>query len=204
MALSPGIRLGPYEILSAIGAGGTGEVYRARDTRLDRSVAIKILPAGIGGADRLERFQREARAISRLTHPHICTLFDVGEQDGVDFLVMEYLAGETLAQRLPRGRRPASQVRNVSSATPRAARRAFRLGEAESRPDFPQDRGALCHRSRRCHRSAADRKRMEGDENPGLMPLQNGRETAKSISVGRFRPVAVSGAIVAEFSNTHS
>ena len=84
-----------------------GEVYRARDTRLDRSVAIKILPADVGAdSDRRERFKREARAISRLTHPHICTLYDVGDEDGVDFLVMEYLAGETLARRLRRGPLP--------------------------------------------------------------------------------------------------
>jgi hypothetical protein len=83
-------------------------------------------------------------------------------------------------------------------------RRAFSLGEAESSPDFSQDRGAFRHRSRQCHRSAAERKRMDGDENPRLVALQNGRKTAKSISVGRFRPVALSGAIVGELSRTHS
>ena len=104
MPLSAGARLGPYEILSALGEGGMGEVYRARDTRLDRTVAIKVLPAALAADPQLrERFEREARAISSLNHPHICTLFDVGHQDGVDFLVLEYLEGETLAERLARG-----------------------------------------------------------------------------------------------------
>ena len=104
MALAKGFRLGPYTIQAAVGAGGMGEVYRAVDTRLDRSVAIKILPAALATDPQFrERFDREARAISQLTHPHICTLYDVGHQDGVDFLVMEYLEGETLATRLEKG-----------------------------------------------------------------------------------------------------
>ena len=90
MSLSAGSRLGPYEIQSAIGSGGMGEVYRARDTRLDRTVAIKVLPEALAGDPQFrERFDREARAISSLNHPHICTLHDVGRQDGIDFLVME-------------------------------------------------------------------------------------------------------------------
>ena len=100
MPIITGKRLGPYEILSAIGAGGMGEVYRAKDTRLDRIVAIKILPDHLADrAELRERFEREAKTISSLNHPHICTLYDVGHQDGTDFLVMEYLEGETLAQR---------------------------------------------------------------------------------------------------------
>ena len=92
MPLSAGSRLGPYEILSALGAGGMGEVYRARDTRLDRTVAVKILSDSLAVDQRFrERFDREARAISRLTHPNICILYDVGEQDGAAFLVMELL-----------------------------------------------------------------------------------------------------------------
>ena len=103
MALATGTRLGPYEILSAIGAGSMGEVYRARDTRLERTVAIKVLATPLAADPQLrDRFEREARAISSLNHPHICTLFDVGHQDGVDFLVLEYLEGETLAERLAR------------------------------------------------------------------------------------------------------
>ena len=105
MALVPGTRLGPYEIVAPLGAGGMGEVYRARDTRLERPVAIKIIPLHL--ADRVEareRFEREAHAISRLNHPHICQLYDIGEENGIHFLVMELLEGETLAFRLLRGR----------------------------------------------------------------------------------------------------
>jgi Tol biopolymer transport system component len=111
VTLAAGTRLGPYEILSAIGAGGMGEVYRGRDSRLDRLVAVKVLPAHLhGNADLRERFDREARAVSSLTHPHICALYDVGHQNGTDFLVMELLEGETLADRLEKGPLPADQA----------------------------------------------------------------------------------------------
>src|SRR5713226_5756532 len=101
MGLPTGTQLGPYEIISPIGAGGMGEVYRARDTRLERTVAIKVLAALLSSDQRFrQRFEQEARAISSLNHPHICTLHDVGAQDGVSFLVMEYLDGETLSHRL--------------------------------------------------------------------------------------------------------
>lgn len=104
MPLDPGTRLGPYEILSPIGKGGMGEVYLARDTRLDRTVAVKILPEHLASSPvRRARFEREARAISQLNHPNICTLHDVGEQDGVDYLVMEFIDGETLASRVRQG-----------------------------------------------------------------------------------------------------
>ena len=103
MALGAGTRLGPYEILAPLGAGGMGEVYKARDTRLDRTVAIKILPEALAADPQFrERFEREAKTISQLSHPHICTLHDIGNQNGVAFLVMEYLEGETLAERLGR------------------------------------------------------------------------------------------------------
>ncbi|MGH9556382.1 MAG: protein kinase domain-containing protein [Terriglobales bacterium] len=111
MALTAGTKLGPYEILDPLGAGGMGEVYRARDSRLERTVAIKVLPSHLSSNPELkQRFLREARAISSLQHPHICTLHDVGSQDGVDFLVMEYLEGESLAVRLARGPLPTEQV----------------------------------------------------------------------------------------------
>src|SRR3979409_1284085 len=98
MPILPGRRLGPYEILSALGAGGMGEVYKARDSRLDRIVAIKVMPEHIAArAELRERLEREARAVSGLNHPHICTLFDVGRQDGVDFMVLEHLEGEPLS-----------------------------------------------------------------------------------------------------------
>src|ERR1700739_4339247 len=110
MGLTDGGKLGPYEILSAIGAGGMGEVYRARDMRLNRDVAIKVLPAHLADKPELrERFEREARTIASLNHPHICTLYDIGHQDGIDFLVLEYLEGETLAQRLRKGPLPLEQ-----------------------------------------------------------------------------------------------
>ncbi len=103
MALAAGTKLGPYEIVAPLGAGGMGEVYRARDSRLEREVAIKVLPSHLSeNLDLRARFEREAKAISGLQHPHICVLYDVGRQDGVDFLVMEYLEGETLAARLMR------------------------------------------------------------------------------------------------------
>jgi Tol biopolymer transport system component len=111
MALVAGTRLGPYEVISAIGAGGMGEVYRARDTRLDRFVAIKVLPERFAqNREHRLRFEREARTISRLNHPHICTLYDIGEETGVDFLVMEYLEGETLDARLSKGALPPKEA----------------------------------------------------------------------------------------------
>src|ERR1700691_4194341 len=101
MPLAAGTKLGPYEILAPIGAGGMGEVYRGKDTRLDRTVAVKILPSHLAdNPEARQRFDREARAISSLNHPNICILHDVGHQDGIDFLVMEFLEGETLADRL--------------------------------------------------------------------------------------------------------
>ena len=111
MALTSGTKLGPYEIQSPLGAGGMGEVYRARDTRLDRTVAVKILPAHLSSnLEAKQRLEREARSISSLNHPNICTLHDIGHQDGTDFLVMEYLEGETLGDRLMKGPLPPDQV----------------------------------------------------------------------------------------------
>ena len=104
MTHTPGTRLGPYTIVAPLGAGGMGEVYKARDTRLERDVAIKVLPALTNSASARERFQREARAVAALQHPNICTIFDVGETpDGQAYLVMELLQGETLQQRLMGG-----------------------------------------------------------------------------------------------------
>src|SRR5438128_2513464 len=118
MPLLSGSRIGPYEIVAPAGSGGMGEVYRARDTRLDRTVAIKILPAYLSERpDAKQRFEREAKAISSLQHPNICTLFDIGSQNGTDFLVMEYLEGETLADRLTKGPSP-SEPQPSSSVQP--------------------------------------------------------------------------------------
>ncbi len=116
MSLSPGTSLGPYEIQAPLGAGGMGEVYKARDTRLDRTVAIKVLPEHVAAdPDLKQRFEREAKTISSLNHPHICTLYDIDSQDGVDFLVMEYLEGDTLAQRLAKGALPLDQALQVAT-----------------------------------------------------------------------------------------
>jgi len=129
MAILPGRRLGPCEILSAIGAGGMGEVYRARDTRLDRVVAIKVLPAHLADTSELrERFDREAKTIASLNHPHICILHDIGHQDGIDFLVMEYIEGETLAQRLSKGALPLEQVLQYAIEISDALDKAHRKG----------------------------------------------------------------------------
>jgi Tol biopolymer transport system component/predicted Ser/Thr protein kinase len=129
MPILPGRRLGPYEILSAIGAGGMGEVYKARDTRLDRIVAIKVLPTHLADRSELrERFEREAKTIASLNHPHICTLYDTGHQDDIDFLVMEYLEGETLAQRLQKGPLPIQQVLQYAIEIADALDKAHRKG----------------------------------------------------------------------------
>ena len=104
MALNVGTQLGPYVVETTAGKGGMGEVYKAKDTRLDRTVAIKVLPPGTqNNADLRARFEREAKAISSLNHPHICTLYDIGHENGIDFLVMEYLEGETLSDILKNG-----------------------------------------------------------------------------------------------------
>ncbi len=129
MALSAGQKLGPYELGEAIGAGGMGEVYRARDTRLDRTVAIKVLPARLPGSPELhQRFEREARAISSLNHPHICSLYDVGQHDGISFLVMEYLEGETLAKRVEKSPLPLSDVLRYATQIADALDKAHRHG----------------------------------------------------------------------------
>ncbi len=129
MGLSPGTKLGPYEIGELLGAGGMGEVYRARDTRLDRAVAVKVLATHLSTDPELrQRFDREARAISSLQHPNICTLFDVGHQEGVDFLVMELLEGETLAARLQKGPLPIEQAVRIAIEVADALEKAHRQG----------------------------------------------------------------------------
>ena len=129
MPLSLGNKLGPYEILAPLGAGGMGEVYRARDTRLERTVAIKVLPSHLS-ADSIhkQRFEREAKAISHLNHPHICVLYDVGHQDGIDYLVMECVEGETLAKRLEKGPLPLEQVLKYGAQIADALDKAHRAG----------------------------------------------------------------------------
>lgn len=129
MGLPNGTQLGPYEIVGPLGAGGMGEVYRARDTRLDRNVAVKILPPHLAEKpDAAERFEREARTISSLNHPHICQLHDVGQQNGVRYLVMELLEGETLAERLRRGPMPLEQVLRYGAEIAEGLHAAHRRG----------------------------------------------------------------------------
>ena len=129
MPLTAGTKLGPYEIRNQIGAGGMGEVYRATDTRLGRTVAIKVLHEHLAErADVRERFEREAKAVSSLNHPHICTLHDVGEQDGTHFLVMEYVEGATLQQRLEKGRLPLDQALEYAIQIADALDKAHRQG----------------------------------------------------------------------------
>jgi eukaryotic-like serine/threonine-protein kinase len=129
MPLTPGTKFGPYEIRSALGAGGMGEVYSALDTRLDRHVAIKVLAGHLSSSPELkQRLEREARAISALNHPSICQLYDIGSQDGIDFLVMEFLEGETLADRLRKGALPLNEILKIGIAMADALAVAHRQG----------------------------------------------------------------------------
>ncbi len=129
MSLSPGTRLGPYEILSPLGAGGMGEVYRARDTRLGREVAVKVLPPGLTDSEQArQRFEREARTISQLSHPHICALYDVGREGSTEYLVMELLEGQTLADRLAKGPLPLDQSLRLGAEIGDALENAHRQG----------------------------------------------------------------------------
>src|ERR1700674_934279 len=129
MALASGTKLGPYEIQSPLGAGGMGEVYRALDTRLDRTVAIKVLASHLSSSPKLkQRMEREARAISSLNHPHICHLYDIGSQDGTDYLVMEFLEGETLAERIRKGAVPLNEILKIGLAVGEALAVAHRQG----------------------------------------------------------------------------
>src|ERR1700690_389737 len=129
MTLTSGTKLGPYEILAPLGAGGMGEVYRARVPNLDRTVAIKILPTHLSDSpEARQRFDREARTISSLNHPHICHLYDIGAQDGTDYLVMEFLEGENLAERLRKGAMPLNEVYKIAIGVAEALAVAHRQG----------------------------------------------------------------------------
>ena len=129
MALAPGTRLGPYEVIAPIGAGGMGEVYSARDTRLDRTVALKILPPHLADTPEVrQRFEREARSVSSLNHPNICALYDIGRQDNTDYLVMEYLEGQTLGKRIEQGPMPAPELLRIAVQICEALEKAHRQG----------------------------------------------------------------------------
>jgi eukaryotic-like serine/threonine-protein kinase len=189
LSLSPGARLGAYEIGALIGAGGMGEVYRAKDTRLDRTVAIKVLPESVAGDPQLrERFDREARVISSLNHPHICTLYDIGHEAGVDFLVLEYLEGETLADRLPPGGRGLS----VTEATTIAVQIADALDRA--------------HRSGVVHRDLKPANVMLTKSGAKLLDFGLARTTAPVVRSNSFSmlpttppALTVQGAILGTF-----
>src|SRR5262245_3510089 len=129
MNLGPGTRLGPYELTGQLGQGGMGEVYKATDTRLNRTVAIKVLPPRVSDdSDLKARFEREAQTIAGLNHPNICTLHDVGSEGGVEFLVLEYLEGETVRDRLLRGPMPLSEALTAGIAIANALVRAHQAG----------------------------------------------------------------------------
>ena len=129
MTVNPGSRLGPYEIVSLLGIGGMGEVYKARDTRLERDVAVKVLPQGDSTSDEMrQRFEREAKAISQLSHPHIYALYDVGSHEGTAYLVMEYLEGETLASRIAKGPLVLDRLLPIGIEIAEALDRAHRQG----------------------------------------------------------------------------
>jgi len=160
MPLTAGTRLGPYAILAPLGAGGMGEVYKAKDTRLDRTVAVKVLPSHMSAsADVRQRFEREAKTISQLSHPHICALYDVGREADTEYLVMEYLEGETLSDRLAKGPLPLEQtlrygVEIADAQEPRAHSQSGRGGEVleleqaagplgKARPDHGEKRAGV-------------------------------------------------------------
>src|SRR5262244_2092076 len=129
MTLFSGARLGPYEILAPLGAGGMGEVYKARDTRLERTVAIKVLPQRLSSSPEVrQRFEREARTISQFSHPHICALYDVGREGETEYLVMEFLEGESLADRLGKGPLPTEQILRYGIEIADALDKAHRQG----------------------------------------------------------------------------
>src|SRR5713226_9756523 len=127
MGISIGQKLGAYEIVSLVGSGGQGEVYKARDTRLNRFVAVKVLPEHVSNNIELkQRFEREAQTLASLSHPHICPIFDVGRQDGVDYIVMEFLEGQTLAERLEKGPLPLDQALRIATEIADAFDKAHR------------------------------------------------------------------------------
>ena len=193
MTLAAGTRLGPYRIDAPLGAGGMGEVYKATDTRLERLVAIKVLPEALSADSQFrQRFEREARAISSLNHPHICTLHDVGHQDGVEFLVMEYLDGETLADRLKRGPLP------VEQAVSHGAEIADALDKAHSRGIVHRDLKPGNVMLTRTGAKLLDFGLAKTDAARGLGALETRLQTSPAPAGGRA-PLTGQGAILGTF-----
>ena len=200
MPLAAGTRLGPYEIVAAIGAGGMGEVYKARDTRLDRTVAIKILPPALAADPEFRaRFEREARTISALNHPHICTLYDVGDAGWRRrILVMEQLEGETLADRLEKGPLPLDQALDLAGRDRRRARQGAPAGHRPSRFETGE-RHAVARSARparriaSCSTSASPRRRRRDghDRNAAAVDAAAGARTP--------RPLTAQGTILGTF-----
>jgi Tol biopolymer transport system component len=187
MPLAPSTRLGPYEILAPLGAGGMGEVYRARDSRLGREVAIKVLPQDVAASPEVRaRFEREARTISQLGHPHICTLHDVGRDGGIDYLVMELLAGETLAQRLERGPLPLAELVAIGRQVADALDRAHHAGVVHR--DLKPGNIMLT-------RAGAKLLDFGLARAPGLLPAAG----STSLSPTMSRPLTAEGSIVGTF-----
>src|SRR4029077_21224660 len=194
MELAAGTKLGPYEVVGPIGAGGMGEVYRARDTRLDRCVALKILPAHFSCSPELKsRFEREARTLSSVSHPHICHLYDVGSQSGTDFLVMELLEGDTLGARLRKGPLAPGEVLKIGLEIADALASAHRLG--------------LVHRDLKPSNimlTKTGAKLMDsGLANPAVNPLSAANGTSPVVSAETLTtihspgsPITAAGAIV--------
>src|ERR1700722_17134294 len=187
MNLTSGTKLGPYEIVALLGAGGMGEVYRARDTRLERTVAIKILPPQFSSDPvRKQRFEREAKTISNLNHPHICVLHDVGHQDGIDYLVMECVEGETLAKRLEKAALPLELVLKYGAQIADALDKAHRSG--------------ITHRDLKPGNimiTAAGAKLLDFGLAKPVFPLASGATLTAAAT--QSRPITVEGTIVGTF-----
>lgn len=183
MALTAGTRLGPYEIVEMVGAGGMGEVYKARDSRLERVVAVKVLPRHLSSSEDIrQRFEREAKTISQLSHPHVCALYDVGSHEGTEYLVMEFLDGETLADRLGRGPLPMEQVLRYGIEIADALDKAHRAGIVHR---------DLRSRSRSCPRTCPPRKKSVSASSgkPRRFRRSRIRTSARSTtSAARARP----------------
>ncbi|HTW59845.1 MAG TPA: protein kinase [Terriglobales bacterium] len=189
MALTSGTKLGPYEIQSPLGAGGMGEVYRAKDTRLDRIVAIKILPTHLSSNPEFkQRFEREARAISSLNHPHICHLYDVGSQDGTDFLVMEFLDGETLAERLRRGALPFPELLKIGMEVAEALEVAHRAGIVHR--DFKPGNVMLTKSGTKLMDFGLAKPNLAGAPGSGSAPLLSAARTMSDKTMSGPTPVS--------------